>query len=91
LPSDVATEVRALIERGRIKKRNNKPPALKAYYWRNDSAGFELRRSRDDDYVARLSGREWQKMKRNFKGRALTAEVRKWSNQKIAKKYGREQ
>jgi hypothetical protein len=71
------------------KGKKRKPPKPPGYYWKNDAAGFQLRRSKDDDYVGRLSGQKWDEMKRHFKGAALTSEINKWANGKIEKKYGR--
>src|SRR5262245_18773035 len=53
------------------KKRQKKPYRPRGYYWRSDSAGWELRRSKDDGYIARMSGRKWQELRRQFNGPGL--------------------
>jgi hypothetical protein len=68
------------------KKRKRKPARIKNFYWRADSAGFELRRSRDDADVARLSGKRWDEMKAKHKGANLTAVVTEWAQWQIARK-----
>jgi hypothetical protein len=64
--------------RGNPKKRKKYPWHPRGVYWRWDAGGLQLRRSRDDEYLGRMSGEEWAEMRCQFKGEALKRALRKW-------------
>ena len=69
-------------------KRIKKPPSVTGYHWRQEGAGFELRkaiyveesgiRKRKRPYVGHLSQTAFQEMKRQHKGAALERAIAQW-------------
>lgn len=82
------TEARAKRVRTLGQKRTKKPPDVTGYYWRQDGAGWELRkpvyveengaRKRKQPYVGHLSREAFQEMKRKHRGAALEKAVTQW-------------
>ena len=64
--------------------RTKKPPTVTGYHWRNDGAGFELRKTvydgekRRQPYVAHLSKAAFAEMKTAHKGAALDDAIARW-------------
>jgi hypothetical protein len=72
------------------KKRVEKPPTVAGYSWRDDGAGWQLRRSvmvegkRKRPYVAHLSRSAFAEMKRRHRGAALDTAIAEWIAEKDA-------
>ena len=70
------------------KKRVENPPTVAGYSWRDDGAGWQLRRSvtvdgkRKRPYVAHLSRSAFAEMKRRHKGAALNEAIAQWIAEK---------
>lgn len=65
-------------------KPGKKPPSIDGFHWRQNGAGWDLRRSvyvdgrRKQPYVAYLSREAFMELKRRHKGRALEAALSDW-------------
>jgi hypothetical protein len=72
------------------KKATPKPPTVTGYFWREDGAGWELRKTvydgqkRKQPYVAHLSDSAFAEMKRQHKGAALNDAIARWIAEKDA-------
>lgn len=66
------------------KKRTVKPPAITGYHWRDDGAGWQLRKAVTENgkrkfrYVGHLSKSAYRELKRAHKGAALNDALAKW-------------
>jgi hypothetical protein len=84
-PAKQKTSVANPTSRKPPNKRRKKPYHPRGYYWRENGAGFDLRRSRDDGYVAHLGRTEFNKLKRQYKGKQLEDALREWIKKRESK------
>ncbi len=66
------------------RRRKEKPPSLTGYHWREDGAGWQLRREvyeagkRKFPYIGHLSKSAYREMKRQHKGNAFDDALAAW-------------